>query len=50
MRFLNHKDTIISLMSGKKRNICKRLFLETRYEFFGALARVPNICNLNTLF
>ena len=39
----------ISLMSSKKEICVRRLFLETRYKFFGALTRIPNICNLNTL-
>ena len=40
----------ISLMSSKKEICVRRLFLETRYKFFGALARIPNICNLYTFF
>ncbi len=40
----------ISLMSGKIEICVRRLFLETRYKFFGALARIPNICNLYTFF
>ena len=52
---INHTDIQkkarheISLMSSKKEICVRRLFLETRYKFFGALTRIPNICNLNTL-
>ena len=36
-------------MSGKIEICIRRLFLDTRYEFFGTLTRIPNICNLNVL-